>query len=435
MTIIFGIVEFSASFVELYILYLIFVNIFKDQRKYGSVYIDIGLSIIGTIIVLFCNQLVLFSYLTIVIVGVYLSISTWILYDVNYITAFSIVSFYLLFMNSFDFFILTLISNFCHGSETVIQIISAMSWFRVIVISVIKILWLLLYIFVRKYMEKLSLSIKGTYFILLTSICGFMGFIYLADRVVKVFDSTIPLVWFMIICVLAMIIFIIYYTVMRKEEKIENSILEMRNSMLSEKYNSLNEIYMSNSKLFHDLNNHLNVLYQLLEEENVLGAKEYIQQIGEPILKLSKVAWTGVSVVDVVLNSKIQKMKELGIDANVNVEIPQNANIYANDLCTVLSNLLDNAIEAVEKLENNKKITIIIRRINFFLFIRVVNPCIDLKKFKTFPTTKKENNVMHGWGLQSVNDVVSKYDGTIECINDNGEFMVDVMLMFDEKRI
>lgn len=83
--------------------------------------------------------------------------------------------------------------------------------------------------------------------------------------------------------------------------------LEMRNQLLEENYKAINEIYSSNSKLYHDLNNHLNVLYQLLDRENVIEAKRYIKEISKPILKLSHVTWTGVDVVDVIINSKIQK--------------------------------------------------------------------------------------------------------------------------------
>ncbi|MCI9176051.1 MAG: GHKL domain-containing protein [Lachnospiraceae bacterium] len=209
--------------------------------------------------------------------------------------------------------------------------------------------------------------------------------------------------------------------------------METRCNLLNESYNSLNEIYRNNAKLYHDLNNHLNLLYQLLQEEKVDEAQRYIKEIAEPILALSKKQWTGIDVADTVLNSKIQEMNERNIMPDINVEFPENSTILPNDLCTILSNLLDNAIEAVEKLDENRKIKLTMRRANFFLFIRVSNPCGQNRKFAVFPATTKENASLHGWGLRSVKDVVERYGGTMECVNENYEFIMNIMLPFDGK--
>ena len=242
----------------------------------------------------------------------------------------------------------------------------------------------------------------------------------------KAFERSITLAWFMALCMLVLILVVIYFAVMRKAEKMEAGFLEMRNQLLNEKYHSLNEVYVNHSKLFHDLDNHLNVLYQLLENENVNDAKAYIQSVGKPILELSGTEWTGVDVADVVINSKLRKMESLTITADFNIDFPQNANILPNDMCTLLSNLLDNAIEAVSKLENDRRICLTIRSVHSFLFLRVMNPCKTMERFEAFPATTKENTILHGWGLQNVRDVVDKYDGTIECTNKDGTFIVNL---------
>jgi hypothetical protein len=428
-------IEFLASFTELYVAYLVLSILFQDRRKSEKLCVDAIMAIIGTVMVLLCNRVEMFSYLTIIIVSIYLSVSAKLIYKLNYITIFSVISFYLLCMNSFDFFALTLISHFYQGSETLLQIISGIGPIRAMVISAIKIMWVIMYVCIKRMIQKMQVNIKGVYFILLTSGIGFCGFVFLANQTVKAFNDTMPIMWFVIICFLAFIIFGGYYVIMRREEKLKMNFLEMRNNMLSENYASLNEIYMNNSKMYHDLNNHLNVLYQLLNRENTAEAKEYIKEISKPILSLSQTVWTGVDVVDVVINSKVQRMEELKIASDINVEFPGNSNILPNDLCTILSNLLDNAIEAVEELKENKYISITIRRVNYFLFIKVINPCKFLKKFDAFPSTTKANKILHGWGLQSVGDVVKKYNGTMECVNEDGEFIVKVMLAFDKQAV
>ena len=351
---------------------------------------------------------------------------------VNYITIFSVVSFYLLCLNCFDFLMLMLISNFYGGSETLLEIINGMGPIRAVVISVIKIIWCILYICLKRVLKRIPVNNKDASLILLISGSGFCGFVFLSNQTIKAFHHTMTIMWFMVICILASIIFGTYYVIMRREEKHRMDILEMRHNLLCQNYNSLNDIYMSNSKLYHDLNNHLNVLYQLLDEEKTAEAKAYIKEISKPILKLSKTIWTGTDVVDVVINSKLQRMQELNITSDINVEFPKNSNILPNDLCTILSNLLDNAIEAVVKLKDNRCISLTIRRVNYFLFIRVTNPCVSMKKIKSLPGTTKENKLLHGWGLQSVGDAVRKYNGTIEYVNEDAKFIVNVMLAFDK---
>ncbi len=100
---LYNVVEFLATFTELFVAYLVLRTIFYDKRKLTNYYIDAIMAASGTIMVLCCNKIALFSYFTIIIVGIYLSVSARIIYRINYITLFSAVGFYLLCMNSFDF--------------------------------------------------------------------------------------------------------------------------------------------------------------------------------------------------------------------------------------------------------------------------------------------------------------------------------------------
>ena len=429
---LYALIEFGATFIEFYIAYLVMAIVFREKRIDSTLpYVEIILTVIATFVVFCFNQESLFSYLTIVIAGSYLSVSARIFYRVNYLTIFSVVSFYLLCLNSFDFFMLTLISDIYWGPKTLIQIISSSGLFRSVVISVIKILWILIYFGIKNILRKMFVNMRGAYVILVTSGVGFMGFVFLVNQAMKAFNYTMSAIWFVVICCLASVIFGGYFIIMRQEERLQMNVLEMRNTLLSENYKELSEIYRNNSKLYHDLNNHLNVLYQLLNEENINEAKDYIKEISKPILGLSKTAWTGIDVVDVVINSKLQKMNETEIMSDINVEFPKACNILPNDVCTILSNLLDNAIEATQKVEESKYIKLIIRRAKYFLFIRVSNPCKKMKEFEVLPKTTKDNKNLHGWGLQSVNDVVEKYNGRMECLNIGTEFVVNIMLTFD----
>ena len=434
MSFVYQMIEYTGTFVELYIAYLVFAILFGKNKRIEIPYMNVGFAIIGSIGIIFLNKMILVSDMTLMIVWIYLSITGNFLYKVRKISVFVVGSFYLVCLSCFDILVITLAASFYGGIETITKVMEEMGNIRVILIIAIKISWILIYIVLRKYLKKISININSVHRGILIPIIGFGSLFFIENEVRWTFNRVMPLIGFMAICVLTLLIFIMYFFSERQQERFKVNFLEMRTNLLSEKYDSINEIYRDNSKLYHDLNNHLNVLYHILDDEHVEEAKEYIKEISKPILRLCNTVWTGIDVVDVVINSKLQGMQELHIESDINVELPENSNISSNDLCTILSNIIDNAIEATEQLPENKWIHITMRRINYFLFIRVVNSCNDVKKFEILPDTTKENKMFHGWGLQSVSDVVKKYEGTLECVNEKGEFAIKIMLPFDAKQ-
>ena len=432
MIIIYQGFEFIASFIESFVLYRIYNVFLHKQRKRQGVKIDIVLSVVGAIIILLGNSISLFSYFTMLIYVLYASVTALFLYKIKYIPLFSIASFYTLCLSCFDFFVVTLISNFYGGLEAFLTIISQKGTFRMIVTSVIQFLWIMMYLVIKKYLYRFSFRQNSAYAILVVSCSGFLGFVFLVNQTFSALDFSITGIWFIFLALLALVLFLMYFIIESKEEKMKLNFAEMRNQLLENNYKAINDIYMGNSKLYHDLNNHLNVLYQLLDQGNGEEAKKYIQEISEPILTMSQITWTGVDVVDVIINSKIEKMKEKEITYEINVEYPKNTNILPHDMCTILANLLDNAIEAVSGLESSGSIALTIRKINHFLMIKVSNSCAERKgSFDHFPKTTKKNKELHGWGLPSVASAVEKYNGTLKCTNENNQFIVSIMLFFD----
>ena len=125
---------------------------------------------------------------------------------------------------------------------------------------------------------------------------------------------------------------------------------------------------------------------------------------------------------------------EKGIDMSIHAEYPKNCRIDPVDLCTILTNLLDNAIEACERCspEIERKIKLTIRRIHQFIIIKIENsssttPTIRNEKMMT----TKINKSMHGWGIQNVKSAVEKYHGVMEYDYKNKIFTMNVMLFYE----
>lgn len=432
------IIEYAATFTEFFVFYRILDVMFRARRKNGAVYPGMIAAFAGAVLIFLCNRMVLFSYASIAAAGVFMTVSAYLLFELDAVSAFSMASFYLLCLNCFDFLVLTLLSGFCGGADLLETVLADMGAARAGIVTLVKGLWLLLYFVLKKYLEKLSGHIRGTGFLMGTSAAGFAGFVYLANQSRRAFQTTVPLLWFGVVCLLAALIFLGYFKSVNQEQKWRLETLRMRNRLLNESYQEMHEIYEENAKLYHDLNNHLNVLYQLVNGGKMEEAGSYIREISSPVRKLSKRMWTGSSVVDAVINSKQHRMEELGIRSEIHTELPLRGGILASDMCIILSNLLDNAIEAASQCRGAEPpcIRLTIRCIHHFLLIRIINPLAKAPQQNSASgrlQTTKEKKQEHGWGLESVRTAVEKYCGTLEQEWNDERFETTVLLFFDKE--
>lgn len=212
--------------------------------------------------------------------------------------------------------------------------------------------------------------------------------------------------------------------------------LERKNQVLEENYHLLTQLYQKNEHLYHDMNHHLQMIYHLAKSKDISEITEYVNSISTPINELSDMVWSGVDMVDAILNHTVLEARKQGIQINVNVEFPPNSTITSDDLCVILFNLLDNAIEASLRYMRQRNISpyieVCIRRIHQFLIIKIQNPCVPPKKlFGLFPTTKADA-LHHGIGLRNVREKVENYNGSLEFEVIDELFTVTALLFFEE---
>lgn len=125
--------------------------------------------------------------------------------------------------------------------------------------------------------------------------------------------------------------------------------LERKNQVLEENYHLLTDLYQKNERLYHDMNHHLQMIYHLAKKHAVSEIAEYVNSVSAPINELSDTTWSGVDIVDAILNHTVLDAKKQGIEIDVNAEFPKDCNITSDDLCVILFNLLDNAMEACQR--------------------------------------------------------------------------------------
>lgn len=177
--------------------------------------------------------------------------------------------------------------------------------------------------------------------------------------------------------------------------------------------------------LRHDLQNHLTVLYGLLEQDNTHQAMEYLEQIaGSPALKGTKRLCDN-EVANVVLSSKAETAQRLGLTADFQISLPKELTMADTDLCALLGNALDNAIEAAQE-THDKQIRVRCRA-DKGLFMLQVDNALTGKEKPDLSTTKSDKR-SHGFGLTGMREIATRYGGSLEAGPINGRFELVVCL-------
>ena len=186
------------------------------------------------------------------------------------------------------------------------------------------------------------------------------------------------------------------------------------------------ETYEANAKLFHDLHNHLSVLRRLLAQDKSAEAVAYLDSLQAPLSALTECVWTGDEIVDVLIASKAQAAEAAGIRFTAEVEFPAHSNLRGADLCAILGNLLDNALEAAAQTDA-RWLRLVMRRIGRTLVIKVENSAHPPQE--NCATTKSGD--LHGWGLASARTAAARYDGVVQTSYADGVFTAVATLSFE----
>ena len=245
----------------------------------------------------------------------------------------------------------------------------------------------------------------------------FIAVITLSQQtILPIADVTLD-IWTILAVVLMMSVLVLN---MNRQYEVEKELARLKTEqaeLLERDYTTLNNAYAINAKLFHDFHNHIGILRQLLTHTKVEEAIQYLDELQTPVQEITETVWTGDETVDYIINSKAITAKKSGVQYQAQVEFPRHTNLRSVDLCAVLGNLLDNALEAAQQVPEKEErfVRLTIRRINQMLIIKVENSFSNPPVSKDgVLTTLKAKNGLHGWGLKSAQTAAEKYDGTVQ---------------------
>ena len=139
--------------------------------------------------------------------------------------------------------------------------------------------------------------------------------------------------------------------------------IKVRNDQLERNYESIYQNQKEVSRISHDFKNHMNLIVNYLENKEVEKALQYCYQIREPLRMQEEKVWSGDKAVDIVLTDKLQLAKRKKIAVVTEIQRMGKLGMTDYDICVIFANLLDNAIEACSKLEEEKrKIWIVLKK-------------------------------------------------------------------------
>lgn len=186
-------------------------------------------------------------------------------------------------------------------------------------------------------------------------------------------------------------------------------------------------------KFRHDIRNLLLVLHSMVEHGENEKALEYIEKMNDMCKVTAKKYDTGNFVADTLLNVKSTVAEEFATRIVFEGYVPSDV-IESVDMVILLSNILDNAVEACEQIKGEKVISIesILKKQMWILVVK--NPAPQgVKIHRNRITTTKNNKELHGYGIQNMERVVQKYDGNLKLECRNGVFTVQAMLLLKKR--
>lgn len=214
------------------------------------------------------------------------------------------------------------------------------------------------------------------------------------------------LVMIAVILMSFLLILVNYFMISSSENFIEKGKLELLEnsySITKQYLEDLRHEQLELNKFKHDFSNHLNVLNGLVNNDS-LEAKKYLTKLNENLKEIKQVVFSGNSVVDSIINFKINLNPDINFETNLMVK--KEINIPENKLSSLLFNLIDNAIAAARD-TNDKTVTIKIISKNDMLLIEISN---SANKEPSFITTKGKG---HGNGMMIIKEIVSSLGGMI----------------------
>ncbi len=210
---------------------------------------------------------------------------------------------------------------------------------------------------------------------------------------------------------------------------IDKRIAAYQRELVETHYHEVENMYRQIRGWRHDYRNHIQVMKSYAASNDMEAIRRYLDELDTDLSTVDVAIKTGNAMADAILNSKISLARSRQIPVTVDAHIPVALKMSELDLCVIIGNLFDNAIEANLPLPEEKRmIRVYMDMKNTQLYMSFTNMTASKKRIKEggrFRTTKGEG---HGFGLVRMDDIVARYGGYLSRNSEDGAFTTEILL-------
>lgn len=212
-------------------------------------------------------------------------------------------------------------------------------------------------------------------------------------------------------------------------KKIDKQIGAYQRELIETHYAEVDNMYRQIRGWRHDYRNHIQTMKAYAAEGNLGAIRQYLDELDTDLSTVDTVIKTGNPMTDAILNSKISLAKSKGIKVVADAHIPVKLSFSEIDLCCIIGNLFDNAIEASVKLpEEQRLIRVYMDMKNTQLYISFTNFTAGKKLSKLSGRFASSKGGDHGYGLVRMDAIVERLGGYLSRNSEDGAFTTEILL-------
>ena len=210
---------------------------------------------------------------------------------------------------------------------------------------------------------------------------------------------------------------------------IDKRIATYQKSLVTTHYAEVENMHKQMRGWKHDYHSHIQALKGLAANEDIEGINHYLGDLDKDLSKLDAVIKTGNPMADAILGSKISLARSNDISVTADAHIAIGLTTGAVDLCIIIGNLMDNAIDACMALPTKDRlIRIFMEMKNTQLYVSITNTAPTGKRKKAGKRHLSTKGKEHGFGLARIDNIVERYSGYLSRNSEDGVYTTEILL-------
>lgn len=409
----------------------------KDEKKKYYLFYSLA-TVVYTVIITLMNQWQVFSFVTIAVAMIYTFIVVSFLSNGAFINKFTSVIITFFFIHATEYLIsysLIMIIGKSLDISNGIPLILETGPTRFVFLAIDKVLQIIIFLCFKKTYSKLRWLNKGSLYLIsvITSlsyvVMSILTQMIVTDSLITLQIAVIFSLFFIILSIITTIVAVSLNSKFQKEKR-ESQMMMLTNELMEKNFREMRYSQNVIRKQVHDFKNHIRTIDGMLPENS--NAKAYTQELLSVSYKQALYCHSGNEIIDSIINCKMNEAINQDITFIHNIQLNTKLNVSFVDICAILANQIDNALEACSKMSKDKErfVKVEIWQKESFVFFKVINT-VDknpFNKLHKLETTKDNQNSLHGFGVKNIQETADKYNGSLKNDYIDGCFVSLVMV-------